>query len=322
MRVVLSVDMEGVSQLRLPTQVIACRPEYWRTGKPRVEADTVAAAEGLLAGGASEVIILDNHASGNPVNISPDCLPAGARLETWNVFELPDRNIDAMFQLGYHSRGGGKGFFSHTYGPGLRLKVGDELISESHGRAWAAQAPLLGIVGNDTHQETLGSLSATPYLVVQRTVRNDLAEPVFDADEGWEAIHEFARAAAANAADALVPAIPRDVVFAASMPNGAEQVAAMEAAGWRRAGEVEYEAHLETWSDAKGLLASAMQAAMAPVMPSFIGATSAEEAAALDPDSVARLTGMMMQWCGTEHRDWYTEPADELGVRQRRLGLI
>ena len=141
-----------------------------------------------------------------------------------------------MFQLGYHSRGGGKGFISHTYVPGLRLRVGDELISESHGRAWASQAALLGIVGNDSHQATLGSLSTTPYLVVQRTIRNDLAEPVFDADEGWEAIREFAKVAASNAADAPVPATPRDAVFAASMPNGAEQVEAMEAAGWRRVG--------------------------------------------------------------------------------------
>ncbi len=89
------------------------------------------------------MIILDNHYSGNPVNVSPGLPAPGARLETWNGFELPHRNIDAMFQRGYHSRGGGKGFFSHTYGPSLRLRVGDELISESHGRAWAAQAPLL-----------------------------------------------------------------------------------------------------------------------------------------------------------------------------------
>ena len=49
-------------------------------------------------------------------------------------------------------------------------------------------------------------------------------------------------------------------------------------------------------------------------MPSFIGATTAEEAAALDPARVAHLAGLMERWCGTEHRDWYTEPADELGV--------
>ena len=81
MRVILSVDMEGVSQLREPREIFACRPEYWQTGKRRLEADTAAAAEGLIAGGDSEVIVLDNHGSGNPMNVSAGCLPDGARIE-------------------------------------------------------------------------------------------------------------------------------------------------------------------------------------------------------------------------------------------------
>ena len=71
MRVVLSVDMEGISQLTDPFDLFSYRPEYWCTGKPRIEADTVAAAEGLLEAGADEVIELDNHGSGNPENVSP-----------------------------------------------------------------------------------------------------------------------------------------------------------------------------------------------------------------------------------------------------------
>ena len=49
-----------------------------------MEAEVAAAARGLLTGGADEVVVLDNHASGNPVNVRPESLPAGARLETWN----------------------------------------------------------------------------------------------------------------------------------------------------------------------------------------------------------------------------------------------
>ena len=91
MRVVLSVDMEGISQLTEPREILSCRPEYWATGKPRMEADTAAAAQGLLEAGADEVIVLDNHGSGNPQNVSPESLPAGSSLETWNVFDLPSR---------------------------------------------------------------------------------------------------------------------------------------------------------------------------------------------------------------------------------------
>jgi len=314
MRVVLSIDMEGVSQLRTPREILAAFPEYWQTGKARFEADTVAAAEGLLAGGADEVIVLDNHASGNPENVSAECLPPGARLEKWHVFDLPAQGIDAMFQLGYHSRGGGEGFVSHTYMPGLRLRAGDELISESHGRAWAGRAPLIGIVGNDSHQQTLGSLAGTPYLVVQRTIRNDLAEPVFGEEEGLEAIREFAGQALRDLGDIPPPAPPVDFVFAASMPNGADQVAAMEATGWKRAAEVGYEAHLARWADARPLLDAAMPAALAPILPFFDGATSPEAAAELDSDRVARLGAIVDNWCGAPHPEWYTAPADELGL--------
>ena len=314
MRVVLSVDMEGISQLRSAFEIFAARPEYWRSGKPRMEADTAAAARGLLDGGATEVIVLDNHASGNRENVSAESLPDGARLETWNVFDLPANGIDAMFQLGYHSRAGGRGFVSHTYGPNVRLRVDGELISESHGRAWASQAPLLGIVGNDTHQETLGSLDATPYLIVQRTVRNDEAEPVFDSDESAEAIRAFARDCLRTMDEREPLRIPRECLFEASLGNGDEQAAAMQEAGWRRSGDVEYTAQLREWGEARPLLAAAMNAAMAPLIPFFVGATSAEQAAALDPARVEALSRIAMSWCGTEHPEWYTSPTDELGL--------
>lgn len=315
MRVVLSVDMEGVSQLRDPHEIFACRPEYWQTGKPRIEADTVAAVQGLLEGGASEVMILDNHGGGNPTNVSAKRLPSGVSVETWNVFDLPAKGVDGMLQVGYHSRGGGEGFISHTYMPGLRLRVGDELISESHGRAWAARVPLIGIVGNDSHNQTLGSLAETPYLVVQRTVRNDEAEPVFAEEEGLAAIRSFAREAMSDIANAPLPVIPEDVLFEASIPNEAEQDEAMEAAGWQRKGDVEYETHLAEWSDARPFLAAAMSAAVAPLLPHFDGATSAREAAALDAARVATFSELVDRWCSRSYPQWYTSAGDELGLR-------
>jgi D-amino peptidase len=306
--------MEAVSQLRVPPEIFACRPEYWDTGRPRLEADVVAAVEGLIQGGASEVIVLDNHGSGDPVNISAGCLPDAARLETWNVFDLPEKGVDGMFQLGYHARGGSAGFVSHTYVPGLRLRVGDELISESHGRAWAARVPLTGIVGNDVHQRELGSLAGTPHLVVQRSVRTDLAEPVFGRDEGLDAIRSFAHAALREIADAPRPRIPANTLFAASMPNGAEQSEAMGAAGWRRTGDVDYAADLAEWAEARPLLAAAMDAAIAPLMPYLDGATSAAAAAALDPARVTTLSTIVERWCRIRHPDWYTAAGDELGL--------
>ena len=168
MLVAVSVDMEGASQLRSVRETFGCFPEYWETGKPALEADVAAVCEGLLAGGATELVVLDNH-GGNTINVSQESLPPSARLEGWHVYDLGDHGVDAMFQVGYHARGGVDGFLSHTYMPGLRLRVGGEPISESHSRKWGAGIPLLGIVGNDLHEQTLGSLEGTPYLVVQES---------------------------------------------------------------------------------------------------------------------------------------------------------
>jgi D-amino peptidase len=314
LRIALSIDMEGVSQLADPHEIAACRPEYWATGKARMEADTVAAAEGLLAAGATEVVVLDNHGSGNPQNVSAQCLPAGARLETWNVFDLPAHGVEAMFQVGYHARGGVDGFISHSYVPGLRLRVDGELISESHGRAWAAEVPVIGISGNDSHRETLGSLAGTPFLVVQRSAGRNAMRPVFhDPLEGLSAIRDFAAQCLRGLSDVKPPATPAGATFEASMPNGAEQAEAMRAAGWRRVGEVEYAVDLDTWSDARTPLAGAMGAAMATLAPYWVGATSAEAAAALEPRDVAALTEVMIdRWCSQSFPEWFTEPDLEI----------
>src|SRR3954463_8639996 len=90
MLVALSADMEGVSQLVDWRAIFAFEPAYWREGRAQMEAEVAAAARGLLTGGADEVVVLDNHASGNPINIRAESLPARARLETWALFERRD----------------------------------------------------------------------------------------------------------------------------------------------------------------------------------------------------------------------------------------
>src|SRR6266702_2890879 len=87
-----------------------------------------------------------------------------------------------MLEVGYHARAGVPAFVSHTYVAGLRLRVDGELIGESHGRAWVARLPLLGIVRNNAHERTLGSLGEAPFLAGQRTRASAEVEPVF-ADE-------------------------------------------------------------------------------------------------------------------------------------------
>ena len=174
------------------------------------------------------------------------------------------------------------------------------------------QRPLLTIL------EQLRECDRAPVELRQRRSDEELrgfgVEPVFGRDEGLDAIRSFAHAALRDIAGALRPTIPANTLFAASMPNGAEQSEAMEAADWRRTGDVEYAADLADWAEARPLLAAAMDAAIAPLLPYFVGATNAAAAAALDPARVATLSAIVDRWCRIRHPDWYASAGDELGL--------
>ena len=220
MRIVLSVDMEGIAGISGVRELLACCPEYWDTGRARLTDDVLAAVSGLLEGGASEVIILDNHASGHPANLIADHLPSGSEIVTENVFDLPRAGIDGMLQVGYHPRRSVAGFAPHTYIPGLRLWVDDEEISESHGRVWAAQTALLGITGHTNHGDSLGSLLEVPFLAVQHGIDPHHPNPVFaEPVESAEAILSFARETMRHIADAPRPTAPRNAIFAATLEH-------------------------------------------------------------------------------------------------------
>jgi len=267
MRVALSADMEGVSQLDDWRAVLAFDRAYWRHGRAQMEADVAAAARGLLAGGADEVVVFDNHASGNPVNVRPESLPAGTRLETWHMFDLRERGIDALLQVGYHSRAKLDASFPHTYAPDLVLHVDGEPISESHGRAWAADVPLLGICGNDVHARTLGSLDGVPYLVTQHTTSTVDARPAVSLDQ----IEGFAE----------------DVVRAGGVPVSPPERARFEA--FVR-GEQFSALDIPRWQDARQPLADAMAAAVAPWLPflTTFDLTSEDAMAAVQDEPLVR----------------------------------
>jgi D-aminopeptidase len=277
MRVVLSADMEGIAGMRAAREVLACCPEYWDRGRAAYTADVVAAARGLLDAGATEVVVLDNHASGNPHNLLLDQLPDGVREEPWNVFDLPAQGVDAMLQVCYHPRGGVAGFVPHTYTPGLRLRVGGEEISESHGRAWAARVPLLGITGNAAHLRTLGSLEGVPFLVVQEGEDPHTATPVLD--DPAATIRSFAAEALRGIADAPRFDPPAGATFEASLR-----------------GEPLFSIELDDWADAREPLASAMGAAMEPFMGHLraLDLSSREAFERQDPEALGQLTGLFL----------------------------
>ena len=322
MLVALSVDMEGASQLRSVSETFGCMPEYWETGKPRLEADVAAACEGLLAGGASEVAILDNH-GGNTINVSADSLPTGARLEAWHVYDLPGHGVDAMFQVGYHARGGRRRLpVPHVHAGAAAARRGRADLREplqSVGRR--------GPAARDRRQrsstwQTLGSLEETPYLVVQTSAGRAAMSPVFpDPQDGLDAIRSFAEECVRQRASARAVTGPAGVTFEASMPNGGDVVEEMAAAGWTRTGDVEFAVELESWRDSREPLAAAMNAALAPFLPYWLGGFAGpDEAAAADQERVALLRTDLRRRgqasrspSGTPRRRTHSRPASPSG---------
>jgi D-aminopeptidase len=307
MKICLSADMEGISQITNPLEVKAFCAEYWESGRKRMNDDVKAAARGLLDGGATEVVVLDNHGSGNTYNIIAEGLPERTRLETWNVFELQERGIEGMLQVGYHPHCGPDGFISHTYVGGLRLRVNGEYISESHGRCWGSNVPLLGIIGNDTHGRSLGSLDGAPYLVVQHTQDRGTARPAHpDADASYAAIRDFAKAAVENIGETPRFAPPTDVLFEASMPLGMSDADVMEEAGWGQRTTTEFEVKLATWRDARRPLAAAMAATATPYRKYF----SSGEIRTFDlfqnsdDKTLAEATGAFAGWIAEAQAEW------------------
>jgi D-amino peptidase len=319
MKICLSADMEGISQITNPLEVKAFCPQYWESGRAHMNDDVKAAARGLLDGGATEVVVLDNHGSGNTYNIIAEELPDRTRLETWNVFELQERGIEGMLQIGYHPHCGPAGFISHTYVGGLRLRVNGEYISESHGRCWGSNVPLLGIIGNDTHAGSLGSLAGAPYLVVQHTQDRGAAMPAHrDADTSHAAIREFAESAVENFDAAPRFAPPTDVLFEASMPLGMSDSDVMKKAGWHQRSTTEFEVKLATWPDARQPLAAAMAATATPYRKYF----SAGEIRTFElfrnseDQTLAEATRAFAGWIAEEQADWISgEPLPSSDAR-------
>jgi D-aminopeptidase len=279
-RIALSGDMEAIAGITDVRETFGWCREYWEAGREAYTRDVVAAVQGLLDAGADEVVVLDNHGAGAPWNILLDRLPAGARGESVNVFDLPRRGVDGLLLVGYHPPAGIDGFVPHTYVPGVRLSVDGVEIGEAHGRAWAADVPLLGITGHEALRPTLGPLAEAPFLTVQTGPDRLGATPVFgDATESTEAIRAFASDCLRGISAAPHPRPPADFTFEARVV-GAEAVTLS----------------LARWSDAREPIAAAMGAGMAPFMQlvSRFDMSSKEAFAEQDSETQDRLTELLL----------------------------
>lgn len=118
MKILIAVDMEGITGVTTWDQVTPGHAEYSRFRKLMTQ-DVNAAIRGATEAGADDVIVADGHWNGS--NILVDELDSRARLNTgspspFSMMQGIDESVDGVMFIGYHARNGtANAILDHTW---------------------------------------------------------------------------------------------------------------------------------------------------------------------------------------------------------------
>jgi D-amino peptidase len=155
-KILVSVDIEGVAGVTGPEETRAGNPEHDRARR-LMTAEANAAIAGALAGGATEVLVADAH--GDFRNLLPDALHPDARAirgkpRALGMMAGVDAGCAAVFLVGYHARAQTRGTLAHTINSlaFARVLVGGRDVGEAvlcAGVAGECGVPIGLITGDD-----------------------------------------------------------------------------------------------------------------------------------------------------------------------------
>jgi len=217
LKVLVLYDMEGVSGASSVRHTdFGAEPEYTE-GRKSLTADVNAAIAGLKAAGATEIIVVDGHGSGN--SQSPDVFEAEllapakmiSRDRPFDIYmDSYDQSIDAIVAVAMHAGAGNPdGFLSHTYTiEDVQYRVNGTPFNESMILAMGAARygiPLIMVSGDDQlDTEIRRYLPWVKYAAGKRAVGRAKAEP-FARDEVSRRIEKAAKEALLGLDSARVP---------------------------------------------------------------------------------------------------------------------
>lgn len=143
MKIYLSADIEGVTGVTHWDET-NLEKEDFRAAQEQMTAEVVAACEGALGAGATEIWIKDAHDSGR--NLLAEKLPLNSRLvRGWSehpymMMQEIDESFQAALMIGYHAPSGSSASpLAHTMsGKLMYFKLNDQPTSEFLLNAWAA----------------------------------------------------------------------------------------------------------------------------------------------------------------------------------------
>jgi D-amino peptidase len=135
MKILISVDMEGIAGVVLGNHATSDHKEYERFRK-LMTAEANAAIEGALAGGATQIVVNDSH--GSMANILIEELHPAAELisgspKPFGMMQGIGPDVDGVFFVGYHAMSGtGAAVLEHTWsGRVIELSLNGQVVGET-----------------------------------------------------------------------------------------------------------------------------------------------------------------------------------------------
>lgn len=219
-KVMLLYDMEGMAGATDYRYTTSRHSEQYAEGRKMMTADVNAAIRGLLAGGATEIIVVDGHGSGNrsePDVLVDELLPPAVMHFRDTPFDIYmdsyDASFDAIAAVGMHAAAGNKvGFLAHTYtAEDVEYTVNGVPFNESMILAAGAarqKIPLIMVSGDDQlGKEVARHMPWVRYATVKHAV--DLATAAALPDgEAARRIERAARDAIRDLDEARLPDWP------------------------------------------------------------------------------------------------------------------
>jgi len=195
--------MEGISGQNDVRSLDFGNPEY-EVARGWLTDDVNAVIDGLFAGGADEVVVVDAHGSGNPepdvlldrMDSRADMMDRGEPFRPY--VDLTEAGLyDAIAVVCMHSRTGGGGFAAHTYTLGMDWILNDMSINETEIIAYAwgqVGVPVIFASGDNKLAEQLEWMTWLQFVTVKTALAADDAEL-----RPFDDVHQEMRASATRA---------------------------------------------------------------------------------------------------------------------------
>ena len=165
-RVLVLHDMEGLAGEDDWRQFSFGYPEQYAKGRQLLTDDVNATIEGLAAGGATKIDVVDGHGSGNP---EPDLLLDKLDKRAQMIYrdkpfdpyiDIIEPNVyDAVALVGMHGKPGSGGFVAHTYTGGMEFWMNGMSLSEPEiiGYSWGVvNVPVIYVAGDQVLKNDIG----------------------------------------------------------------------------------------------------------------------------------------------------------------------